>query len=162
MLTIKQLNIKIEKAIENFIERREGIYSFLKTREQIKKLGTEISLWSSKRNWELKPGTIDSNPKTRTLSSSNTKEFTLIEMVLEIKRQLLHKWDSSRKKDDKILDALELRSYLERFSNQIDRSILNGMVYFSQPLDSLDIAILNDAIVNLILRLKKNPLLPSL
>ena len=83
-------------------------------------------------------------------------------MVLEIKRQLLHKWDSSRKKDDKILDALELRSYLERFSNQIDRSILNGMVYFSQPLDSLDIATLNDAIVNLILRLKKNPLLPSL
>ena len=105
------INIKIKKAIENFIERREGIYSFLKTREQIKKLGTEISLWSSERIWELEHGTIDSNPKVRTLRSSSTREFTLIEMVLEIKRQLLHKWDSSRKKDDKILDALELRSY---------------------------------------------------
>jgi len=80
--------------------------------------------------------------------------FTVIEMVLEIKKELVDKWYSSGKKENKLLEDLELRSYLERFSDQIEQFILNEMINFSHPLESLSIENLNNGISNLICRLK--------
>ncbi|KKN14007.1 hypothetical protein LCGC14_1000460 [marine sediment metagenome] len=159
MDNMKKIKEEIKDVIENYFERRKGIFLFLWERDTIKDLGDQISLWSSERNWDIKPGIIEKKTKKNNLDQFNIENFTVFEMVLEISKELVDKWYFNREGKNMIFDELSFSNYLESFSNCIEQFLLREMHNFSNPIDSLEKVVFHNAVVYLNYRLKANSLI---